>query len=217
MQVRILFGFLSLLLICPGMAQMQPRSLRELQQAFVDLRFGMFIHFNMSTYMELEWAEPNASPKIFNPTNLDCDQWARAAKSAGMTYGILTPKHHDGFCLWKTETTDHSVKNSSYSGDVVREFTKAFRRHDLVPIFYFSTLDMHHDIRPYWVDRGDVELIKAQLTELLTNYGEIGVGLFRRLGRGLEPAELPRYSFPRDLRPHQVAPAELPGLGPQCQ
>jgi alpha-L-fucosidase len=77
-------------------------SMLELQQQFLDLRFGMYIHLNMATFEQREWGDPKASPALFNPKNLDTDQWARAAHSAGMGYGCLTTKHHDGFCLWPT-------------------------------------------------------------------------------------------------------------------
>src|ERR1700677_4228276 len=87
-------------------------SLHALQQQFVDLRFGMFIHFNIPTFMDQDWADPDASPAIFNPGKLDCNQWARAAKSAHMSYGCLTTKHHSGFCIWDTKTTDYNVMNS---------------------------------------------------------------------------------------------------------
>ena len=79
----------------------QDKSLYQLQQEFVDLRFGMFIHFNMPTYFNEDWPDPDASPALFNPTKLDCKQWAKAARSANMTYGCLTTKHHSGFCIWK--------------------------------------------------------------------------------------------------------------------
>jgi alpha-L-fucosidase len=84
----------------------QQKPLQQLQQQFVDLRFGMFIHFNIPTYMNQDWADPEAKPEIFNPTKLDADQWAKAAKSANMSYGCLTTKHHSGFCIWDTKTTD---------------------------------------------------------------------------------------------------------------
>ncbi|GAB4032806.1 hypothetical protein GCM10028774_14540 [Spirosoma jeollabukense] len=90
----------------------QPSQLAQLQQDFVDLRFGMFIHFNIPTFMEDDWADPNASPTLFNPTKLNCDQWAKAARSANMSYGALTTKHHSGFCIWNTRTTDYNVMNS---------------------------------------------------------------------------------------------------------
>src|ERR1700712_4061680 len=92
-------------LLSPGLVSGQKdavenKSLAQLQQAFVDLRFGMFIHFNIPTYMDQDWPDPEASPAIFNPLKLDCNQWAQAAKSANMSYGCLTTKHHSGFCIW---------------------------------------------------------------------------------------------------------------------
>jgi len=155
----------------PSIAQQKP--LQQLQQQFVDLRFGMFIHFNIPTYMDQDWADPEASPAIFNPTKLDCNQWARAAKSANMTYGCLTTKHHSGFCIWDTKTTTYSVMHSPYKKDVVRQFVNAFRANGLKVMLYYSILDTHHRIRPNSITPADVKMIKAQITELLTNYGPI--------------------------------------------
>lgn len=152
----------------------QQKSLRELQQDFVDLKFGMFIHFNIPTFMHQDWADPQASPEIFNPVKLDCRQWARAARSANMTYGCLTAKHHSGFCIWDTGTTDYNVMNSPLGRDVVKEYADAFRSEGLKVMIYYSILDTHHDIRPGHIrPREHTEMIKAQFTELLTNYGEI--------------------------------------------
>lgn len=145
----------------------------ELQQAFIDLRFGMYIHLNMATYEQREWGDPKASPGFFNPRALDTDQWARAAVSAGMSYGCLTTKHHDGFCLWPTVTSSPSVKDSPFQGDVVRSYVDSFRKHGLKVCLYFSILDLRANIRPYVVTRRKIELIKNQVRELLTNYGEI--------------------------------------------
>jgi alpha-L-fucosidase len=74
-------------------------SMLEAQQRFLDLRFGMYIHLNMATFEQREWGDPRASSELFNPKSLDTDQWAHGARSAGMAYGCLTTKHHDGFCL----------------------------------------------------------------------------------------------------------------------
>ncbi len=148
-------------------------NLHDLQQQFVDLRFGMFIHFNIPTFMNQDWADPDASPSLFNPTGLDCSQWAQAAKSAHMSYGCLTTKHHSGFCIWNTKTTDYNVMNSALKRDVVKEFTDAFRAQGLKVCLYYSILDTHHKLRPGFITRQHVEMIKAQLTELLTHYGEI--------------------------------------------
>jgi alpha-L-fucosidase len=149
------------------------KSLIQLQQNFVDLRFGMFIHYNIPTYMDQDWADPEASPTLFNPKKLNCDQWAKAAKSANMSYGCLTTKHHSGFAIWDTKTTDYNVMNSPLKKDVVKEFVNAFRANNLKVMLYFSILDTHHDLRPGHITRKHIEMVKAQLTELLTNYGEI--------------------------------------------
>jgi len=154
-------------------AQEEKKPLYRLQQEFVDLRFGMFIHFNIPTYMNQDWADPEASPAIFNPTKLDCDQWARAAKSANMSYGCLTTKHHSGFCIWDTKTTDYNVMHSPYKKDVVRQFVDAFRKNGLKVMLYYSILDTHHKLRPNSITPADIKMIKGQLTELLSNYGPI--------------------------------------------
>src|SRR5258708_9045850 len=101
--------------------QSAAKTLYELQQDFVDLRFGMFIHFKISTFMDQDWVDPEALPAVFNPTKLNCDQWAKAAKSANMSYGCLTTKHHSGFAIWNTKTTDYYVMNSPLKRDVVKE------------------------------------------------------------------------------------------------
>lgn len=166
-------------LLLPGVASaqtLQPKAatdLRAQQQAFVDLRFGMFIHFNIPTFMDQDWADPEASPAIFNPTKLNCDQWAKAAKSANMSYGCLTTKHHSGFAIWDTRTTDYNVMNSPYKKDVVREYVNAFRANGLKVMLYYSILDTHHKLRPGHITEKHIAMVKAQLTELLTNYGEI--------------------------------------------
>jgi alpha-L-fucosidase len=151
----------------------QLKSLSQLQQEFVNLRFGMFIHYNIPTYMPDDWADPDASPDIFNPDQLNCSQWVKAAKAANMSYGCLTTKHHSGFCIWDTKTTDYNVMNSPYKKDVVRQYVDAFRSEGLKVMLYFSILDTHHKLRPHQITPQHIEMVKAQLRELLTNYGEI--------------------------------------------
>lgn len=148
-------------------------NLRKLQQDFVNLGFGMFIHFGIATYMNDDWADPDASPALFNPTKLDAEQWAKAARSANMTYGCLTTKHHSGFPIWNTKTTAYSVMSSPYKKDVVKEYADAFRKQGLKVMLYYSILDTHHKLRPNQITREHIQLVKDQITELLTNYGEI--------------------------------------------
>lgn len=149
------------------------KPLHRLQQQFVDLRFGMFIHFNIPTYSTDDWPDPLMPATAFNPAKLDCNQWASAARSANMSYGCLTTKHHSGFCIWDTRTTDYNVMNSPCKRDVVREFADAFRAQGMKVMLYYSILDTHHRLRPGWITPGHTQMIKDQLKELLTNYGEI--------------------------------------------
>ena len=146
----------------------QDKPLLQLQQDFVDLRFGMFIHYNMATFQDREWGDPGQPASMFDPRALDTDQWATAAQSAGMTWGCLTTKHHDGFCLWPTETRSAHSKL-----DVVRAFADSFRAAGLRVALYFSILDLREEIGHFNVTPDKIQLIKDQLAELLMNYGDI--------------------------------------------
>lgn len=145
----------------------------ERQLQWHEMEFYAFVHFNMNTFTNMEWGFGNESPQLFNPTNLDCRQWARVCKEAGMKGIILTAKHHDGFCLWPSEYTEHSVKNSPWKngeGDVVRELADACEEYGLKMGIYLSPWDRNHP------DYGKPEYInyfRKQLRELLTNYGDI--------------------------------------------
>lgn len=150
-----------------------PARLLAAQQAFLDLRFGMFIHLNMATFQDREWGDPSRSAALFNPSELDTDQWARAARSANMGFGCLTTKHHDGFCLWPTRTGSLNVMQSSYPHDIVRRYVDSFRKAGLKVCLYYSILDLRADIRPHHLTPERIALMKAQLTELLTHYGPI--------------------------------------------
>lgn len=147
--------------------------LEQSQLDFVNLGFGMFIHYGMPTFMEQDWSDPNAALELFKSPKLNAVQWAKAAKSADMTYGCLTTKHHSGFPIWNTKTTDYNVINTPLHRDVVKEFTDAFRKNGLRVMLYYSILDMHQGIRPHTITKAHIQLIKYQLTELLTQYGEI--------------------------------------------
>jgi alpha-L-fucosidase len=134
----------------------------------------MFVHFTVNTFTDKEWGEGTEDPKIFNPVDLDAAQWARAAKAGGFTLMILTVKHHDGFCLWPSKYTDHSVKSSPWKngkGDVVREFVDAARKEGLRVGLYLSPWDRHE--RTYGDSPRYNEYYKNQLTEILTGYGPI--------------------------------------------
>lgn len=146
--------------------------LEKLRQDFSEMKFGMFIHFNMGTFHEKEWVDPGQDPLSFAPSKLDCNQWANAAKSAGMKYAVLTTKHHDGFCLWDSRVTDYDIAATPLKGrDIVREFCDAFRKAEIEPDIYFSIWDRTLGIEDSITSK-DIELIKIQLNELLTNYGK---------------------------------------------
>jgi alpha-L-fucosidase len=135
---------------------------------------ALFLHFGVNTFTDREWGDGTEDPAIFAPTQLDARQWARAARGAGFRAMILTAKHHDGFCLWPTRTTNHSVARSPWrsgKGDVVREFVDACRAEGLKPGVYLSPWDRHE---PSYGDSPRYNaLYREQLTELLTRYGPI--------------------------------------------
>ena len=135
---------------------------------------AMFLHFGVNTFTDREWGDGKEAPAIFNPTRLDARQWARTAKNAGFRAMILTAKHHDGFCLWPSSTTRHSVASSPWrggAGDVVREFVDACSAEGLRAGLYLSPWDRNHPT--YGDSPAYNDVYATQLTELLTRYGPL--------------------------------------------
>lgn len=146
----------------------------EKQLQWQSMELTAFLHFGINTFTGNEWGNGKDSPELFNPSELDCRQWVRALKDAGFKMAILTAKHHDGFCLWQTETTDYSVRNSPWKegkGDVVKELSEACREYGIEFGVYLSPWDRNASCY------GDSPAYNAffirQLTELLTNYGRV--------------------------------------------
>ena len=171
-MLKKILPILLMTLMAP-MSMSATKSLHELQQEFVDLKFGLFVHFGMGTFQEEDWADPDQPISTFNPTKLDCRQWADAARSANMNFGCMSVKHHCGFCMWNTATTDYNAANSGIHRDVVKEFVDAMRERGMKVMFHFSILDMHEKILPNNIKPYHTDFIKNQLRELLTNYGPI--------------------------------------------
>jgi len=179
-----------------------------------------FVHFSTNTFTDQEWGSGSDDPKIFNPTNLDCRQWARVCKEAGMKGIIITAKHHSGFCLWPSKYTEYSIKNSPWKGgkgDIVGDLAKACKEYGLKLGIYLSPWDRNS------ADYGRPEYItyfRNQLKELLTNYGDIfeiwfdgangGTGYYgganenRRIDRKTYYDWKNTYSLIRQLQPNIV-------------
>ncbi len=146
------------------------------QLRWQDLEFGMFCHFGPNTFCDQEWGEGDDPPEVFAPTDLNPRQWVDAAVEAGMRYFVFTTKHHDGFCLWPTETTDYSVASSPWrdgKGDVVGEVAEACRDAGITLGLYCSPWDRHE---PCYDDAPAYDRLYAQQwTELLERYGPVEV------------------------------------------
>lgn len=144
------------------------------QLAWQREELALFVHFTVNTFTDREWGEGDEDPQLFAPSRLDAGQWARAAKAGGFRSLILTAKHHDGFCLWPTATTAHSVRSSPWRdgrGDLVREFVDACRAEGLRVGFYLSPWDRHEP--RYGSGKAYDDFYIAQLTELLSGYGPV--------------------------------------------
>ncbi|GHH97830.1 alpha-L-fucosidase [Neobacillus kokaensis] len=149
------------------------------QLSFQEWEFGLFLHFGLRTFYEgyVDFDERPMLPAEFNPKHLDCEQWIKTAKEAGMKYAVLTAKHHDGFSNWPSAYTSFSVAESSWKngkGDVIREFADACRKYGIKPGLYYSPYDGSVDFYNQDAKAYDDYFVN-QITELLTNYGEIDI------------------------------------------
>lgn len=142
------------------------------QKDWMDLGFGMFIHFGINTFYDREWSDGTLDPSAYNPEELDTDQWCSVARDAGMKYLVMVAKHHDGFCNWNTRQTSYSVRSTPFGRDLMELLAASAQKHGLALGIYYSLWDAHeksHDED----EAAYVEFMKSQLRELLTGYGEI--------------------------------------------
>lgn len=141
------------------------------QIGWQEMELTCFAHFGVNTFTDREWGEGNEDPKVFNPTAFDADQWVAACKAAGLKILILTCKHHDGFCLWPSRHTEYCVRHSPGGRDVVGEFVSAFRQEGLKVGLYYSLWD--RNAAGYADDAAYAAYMRAQMTELLSDYGDV--------------------------------------------
>ncbi len=144
------------------------------QVQWQDLEMGAIVHFGPNTFLDREWGDGTADPKVFNPAEFDPDQWIQALREAGITYVVFVAKHHDGFCLWPTSQTDYSVKSSPFEnghGDVVRRVEESARKHGLKFGVYLSPWDRHE---PRYSNSAEYDkYYAAELDELAQRYGDL--------------------------------------------
>jgi alpha-L-fucosidase len=179
------------------------------QQRYQENQLGCFVHFGLATYTGGDDYLTDSDASLFNPEKLDTEQWMQAAKAIGAKHIVLTAKHHNGFCLWPTETTNYSVRSAPWKngdGDVVAEFVAAARKQGIAPGLYISSGDTRQNCKatpePRGVRKivGDVDryfpIFLEQLTELLTNYGELEVVWFDGAYNPFDPDVLDANGVP---------------------
>ncbi|MEP4077314.1 alpha-L-fucosidase [Haloferula sp.] len=222
------------------------RNKAEREQEFMDWGLGMFVHWSFDSQLgsvishSMDYASRDyldryvkELPKTFNPTEYDPDEWMQIAKLAGVKYMVFTTKHHNGFCMWDTKTTDFNIMNTPYGKDIVKEYVDACRRHGMKVGYYYSPEDFHFNYERDIPARGGVEarkhhedlvaFTKKHLDELFTNYGEIDV-MFLDGGHKGELAQYVHKIAPNCLvtrgemvTPEQRLPKEpIPGPWETC-
>ena len=145
------------------------RTPNKAQLKQIDRKYGMFIHFGINTFHDMEWTDGSKPVSSYNPTAIDADQWIKTAKDAGMKYVILITKHHDGFCLWDSKYTEYDVANSGNTTDVIEAVAKACKKYDIGLGLYYSLWDRNRnsDVKDTVQDSTYNSYMMKQIDELL--------------------------------------------------
>ncbi len=192
----------------------------EKQIKWQQLEYYMFIHFGPNTFTDVEWGDGKEDPKVFNPTNLDCRQWAATAKAAGMKGIIITAKHHDGFCLWPSAYSTHTVRESLWKdgkGDVLKELSEACKEYDLKFGVYLSPWDQNH---PSYGTPEYNQVFANTLTEVLTGYGDVFEQWFDGANGDAHKGKRQEYNwnlFHNTVYKHQPQAVIFSDVGPNCR
>ncbi|MDF9829705.1 alpha-L-fucosidase [Parabacteroides sp. PF5-6] len=184
------------------------------------LEYYMFMHFGPNTFTDVEWGDGKEDPKVFNPSNLDARQWASTAKAAGMKGIIITAKHHDGFCLWPSNYSTHTVRESAWKdgkGDVLRELSDACKEYGLLFGVYLSPWDQNH---PSYGTPEYNEVFANTLTEVLTQYGDVFEQWFDGANGDAHKGKRQVYDwdlFHNTVYTHQPQALIFSDIGPDCR
>lgn len=182
-----------------------------------DLEYYMFCHFGPNTFTGLEWGLGDENPDVFAPTDLDCDQWARTAVAAGMKGIVITAKHHDGFCLWPSKYSDHTIANSAWrdgKGDILQELREACDRHGLLFGVYISPWDRNH---PLYGSEEYNDVFAGTIAEVHQKYGPVFEQWFDGANGG---AKIPPYDwdlFHKTVYEHSPNAVIFSDVGPGCR
>ncbi|MDF2537391.1 MAG: calcium:sodium exchange protein [Herbinix sp.] len=158
-----------------GLFTMKPSTEpNETQKEQIARKYGMFMHFGINTFANLEWSDGNLPLELYSPTAIEAEEWVKAAYEAGMNFIILITKHHDGFCLWDTKHTEYCINNTASRIDVVEEVSKACKKYNMKLGLYYSLWDEHEKSFKEDFENGYISYMLKQLTELFNGrYGEI--------------------------------------------
>ncbi len=192
----------------------------EKQMNWHQLEYYMFAHFGPNTFTDVEWGDGKEDPKVFNPTNLDCRQWAATAKAAGMKGIIITAKHHDGFCLWPSNYSTHTVRESAWKdgkGDLLRELSDACKEYGLKFGVYLSPWDQNH---PSYGTPEYNQIFANTLNEVLTQYGEVFEQWFDGANGDAHKGKKQVYDWPlfhKTVYTNQPQALIFSDIGPDCR